>query len=145
MIKAKWREGYGLFHADAQKVAEEVVAIGDEPTTQEIVDKARDEGTELHKCFEWDNDVAAEKYRLYEARQIMHHLVIVEQERPEERPEVRMFYKTDTKGGYKQTEYVIQKKDEYKALLERAMAELRAFKAKYACLKELQEIFDLID
>lgn len=21
MIKAKWREGYGLFHADAQKVA----------------------------------------------------------------------------------------------------------------------------
>lgn len=145
MIKAKWREGFGGFYdADAQIVASELGDIGDAPTPNEIVDKARDEGTELHKCFTWDNDEASEKWRLQEARQLLYRLVTVEEQVPEDRPEVRMYYKTKPNEGYKRTEVIIQKQDEYKALLTRAYAELRAFKEKYKCLKELQEIFDLI-
>lgn len=147
MIKAKWRDGFGLYHADAQKVAEEIVIIGDEPTTQAIVDKARDENTELHKCFEWDDKIGAEKYRIEQARMLMRHLVIVKEDESKDKPEIRMFYKTDNQleSGYKQTEYIVKHEDEYQKLLEKAYAELHAFKVKYACLKELKEIFDLID
>ena len=146
MIVAKWKEGFGFYKdVDANKVATEIRSIGEDVSAEQIVNKARDEGTELHKCFEWDNDIAAEKYRLVQARYVVHHLVIEEKEVPTDRPEIRFFVKTGNKEGYKETKIVVQKEDEYKALLARAWAELRAFKKKYSCLKELQEILDLID
>ena len=63
-MRAEWRIK-GIYKADAQKVADE---IGDKKVTpQEILEKARDETSELHKCFEWDDSVAAERYRLQQA------------------------------------------------------------------------------
>lgn len=146
MIVAKFREGFGAFYknVDPNKVAEEIISLGDDTKPDDIVNAARNGDSELHKCFTWDDTEAAEKYRKYEARQLMYRLVIKEEEVPEKRPEIRMFYKTNDNEGYKPTEIVVTHKDEYKQLLERAYAELRAFKAKYSCLKELQEIFDLI-
>lgn len=146
MITAKFRDGFDAFYKDVDpnKVAEEIISIGDEPNPDDIVDKARNENSELHKCFTWDNDEAADKWRKQEARQLMYRLVIKEEEPPRDRPEIRMFYKINDSGGYKPTEIVVTHKDEYTQLLERAYAELRAFKMKYSCLKELQEIFDLI-
>ena len=32
MVVATWKSGFGVFKADAQKVAEEIIAIGDEAT-----------------------------------------------------------------------------------------------------------------
>lgn len=148
MIIAKWREGYGFYKGvDAQKVAEEVMSIGDEATTEQIVERARDEESELHKCFEWDDTEAAGKYRLWQARNLMHHLVIQERTVPQDRPEVRFFYKT-TKSegeGYTPTKIIVTNEDKHAQLLKQAYAELRAFKIKYSCLQELSEIFALID
>lgn len=144
MTIATWRPGYQPFKADAQKVADELRAIGDEVTPQQIVDRARDDSTELHKCFEWDNDKAADKYRLYQARQVMIHLVIKESvDKPDSVP-VRVFHKTAEKEGYKPLEMVVRNEDEYTQLLARAWAELKAFKVKYQALSELSEIFALI-
>lgn len=146
MIKAKWKAGFErLFKADAQLVADEISSIEGDPTPDDVLNLARNENTELHKCFTWDDTVAAEKYRKYEARQILCKLVIVEENKPEDRPEIRVFYKVEDTEGYKPTEFVVKQDDEYAKLLERAYAELRAFKIKYSCLKELREIFDLID
>jgi len=60
MIFATWRQGC-RYVADAQKVYEEITAIGAAATTKQILDKARDENTELHKCFDWNDTEAAEK------------------------------------------------------------------------------------
>lgn len=146
MIVAKWREGFaGLFHgADAQLVADEISAIGEAPTAADIVDAARDEGSELHKCFEWDDSVAAENWRKKQARDIVHHLVFVEEQIPADRPEIRIRYTENVGGGYKETIKIVRNEDQYKNLLAQAYAELRAFKAKYSMLSELQEILDLI-
>lgn len=143
-IVAKWASGQRCFSADAQKCAEEIMEIGEDAHPSQVLEKARDENTELHKCFIWDDAVAAEKYRLNQARKVLQFLVIAEEKEPEDRPEIRFFYKTDKESGYKPVELVVKKQDEYEALLARAYAELRAFKAKYAMLSELQEIFDLI-
>ena len=146
LIKAKWRDGFEhLFKADAQLVADEISQLDGDPTPEEIVEAARDESTELHKCFTWDDTEAAETWRKKDARDILCKLVIVENNKPIDRPEIRVFYKTDDTEGYKSTEFVVQKEDEYAQLLARAYSELRAFKQKYSCLKELREIFDLID
>lgn len=146
---AKWKSGFEGFYknVDPQAVADEIISIGSSATPKEILEKARDERTELHKCFQWDDTIAAEKFRLQQARQVVSFLVIREEAVPENRPEIRFFYKTDSmhSDGYKQTRLIVQQEDEYKKLLEQAWRELKAFKAKYSCLKELQEIFELIN
>lgn len=147
MIIAKWSSVGTRFGADPQKCYEEIMEICDSfesASPQAILEKARNNDSELHKCFTWDDSIAAERWRLNEARVIVRQLVITEQEVPKDRPEIRLFHKTDNESGYKPTELIIQKEDEYTALLKRAWAELQAFKVKYSVLKELQEIFDLI-
>lgn len=64
----KWRFD-GRYDADPTKCKQEIESIGDDVKPRQIVDYAKNPETELHKCFTWDNDVAAEKWRLYEARQ----------------------------------------------------------------------------
>ncbi len=143
---AKWRRGFEQkFHADAEKVAEEIMAIGDNVTPQQIVDAARDENSELHKCFTWDDNVAAEKWRKHEARNLTYFLVIESDKREEEKPEIRVFHMAENGAGYNVAPKVFKIDDEYKKLLQRAYAELRAFKVKYASLKELDYILSLIE
>lgn len=148
MIKTIWRSEVASLYKgiDAQMVADEIANIGEAVTAEQIVDKAKDKNTELHKCFTWDDESAAEKYRIIEARQIVRHLV--REELPDvknDTPPLRIFYKTNNGEGYKHIERtIIKREDEYQALLARAMMELRAFKAKYSMLEELREILDLI-
>ena len=147
-IVAKWSATGTRFGADAQKCYEEIMEICDDvesASPQAILEKARDETTELHRCFTWDDSIAAEKWRINEARLVTRQLVIKEVEVPKDRPEIRLFYKTDNESGYKPTHIIVQQEDEYKQLLTRAWQELESFKRKYSMLNELSEIIELID
>lgn len=146
-ILATWRTGTDkLYRANAQICAEEILSIGDEAKPEQIVDKARDETTELHKCFEWDNDKAAEKYRKHQAIQLVSSLVIIRtpEQIEKQEPEVRVFHKPTSESGYKPLTVIVQNKDEYQELLKRAYAELHSFKLKYQSLSELDYILSLI-
>ena len=143
MIVISWKVK-GLFKADAQKVSEEIAEIGETVEPSEIVEKARNESTELHKCFEWRDDIAAEKYRLHQARNLLGNLVFKYKDEQVKQEPVRLMYKTTENEGYKSINLIMQKPDEYKALLDRAYSELRAFKNKFKMLQELKAIFDLI-
>lgn len=134
----------GLYNADAGKVAEEICSIGEHATTAQIVEKARDAGTELHKCFEWDDTKAAEKWRLQTARNVVCSLVFREKEQTEA-PAMRLFFKTDAASGYAETTTIIQNADEYQKLLQRALGELRAFQRKYQSLVELDGLMETIE
>ena len=146
MITAKWSTGVGGFvKADANKCAQEIVSIGESAEAQQVVDFARDENTELHKCFEWDDKVAGEAYRRDQARWVLRHLVIKEQEPPKYKPEIRFFFKPNKTEGYKQTQLIVRNEDEYASLLAQALKELGWFRAKYGRLVELEELFTMID
>lgn len=145
MITATWKRGFEGFHkADAQRVADEIMAIGASATPQQIVERAKDPNSELHRCFTWNDTVAAEKWRLEEARTIVRHLVIEDKSKDKEAPEIRYFHRIDS-GGYRQAEMVFRKEDDYKKLLQQAYADLQAFKRKYSSLSELDYILELID
>ena len=131
-MKAEWKIK-GIYKADAQKVADE---IGENSITpQEVLEKAKDENSELHKCFEWNNDLAAEKYRLQQARAIIINLVYAPKAK-EEQP-VRCFQITAEKS-------VVQE-NQYQQLLARAKAELESFRRRYETLTELEAVFEAID
>lgn len=147
-----WRPG-ARYKADAQKCADEIMEICDDigsASPRDILEKARDDETELHKCFTWDDGVAAERYRLVEAGQIVRLLVVKHTEdesKPEPKPIVfqRIFYKTTDNEGYKPVVQIMRKKDEYEAMLARAYSELQSFKNKYQMLSELETVFEAID
>lgn len=139
-MKAEWRIK-GIYKADAQKIADE---IGENSITpQEVLEKAKDESSELHKCFEWDNDVAAEKYRLQQARAIIINLVYVSKGK-EEQP-VRCFQITAEKSVYQPTKRFLVQENQYQQLLARAKAELESFRRRYETVTELEKVFEAID
>lgn len=141
---AKWKNRH--FRGDATICANEIEQIGDNVTPQQIVEFAKDESTELHKCFTWDNTEAAEKYRLHEARMVVINLVVVKQTQEEKQPvPIRLFYKTDEKEGYKPTQLIIKNESEYEKLLERVRKELQAFQMKYKHLSEFETVWEAIN
>ncbi len=143
-MKVTWKPYASNFHkADAQKCFEE---MGDTDITPEkVLEIAKDENTELHKCFEWDDGIAAEKYRLSQARQIITFLIVKPDERKEEEDNVRVFQISSEPQTYQPIKMFVENEDEYKVLLKRAKAELVAIRNRYKQLSELEEVFAAID
>lgn len=140
-MQAEWKIK-GIFKADAQRVADE---IGENSITPEqVLEKARnDKNSELHKCFEWNDGIAAEKYRLIQARKIIINLAYVPKEKTDE--PVRCFQITREKSVYMPTKQFLVNNDEYQDLLKRAKVELESFKRRYATLSELETVFEAIE
>ena len=130
--------------ANAEKCYEEIQTIGESVTPKQILDYARNPETELHKCFEWDDSIAAEKYRIEQARMVVRHLVIVNDKESDKEPQkIRVMQRAE--DAYKPVQMIVRNKTEYESLLERARAELRAIKNRYSQLVELEAILSLID
>lgn len=144
MIIAEWK-GNLYKGVDANKVANEISTLGNNVDPKDVVNLARDESNELHKCFEWDDSIAAEKYRVEQARRVMCFLVIREEKAEPEKTPIRFFYKTKEEEGYKPTTFIMKHEDEYQALLTRAKGELKTFEQKYKMLTELKSVFEAID
>lgn len=144
-MKGAWKVD-GFYKADASKVLDELSELGDEYSLSDVVKKAKDKNSEMHSIFEWDDSVAGEEYRKIQAGKMVRNLVIVRNDETEEKTNVRYFVSTGKKDStYTPTRLVIRNQDAYEQLLERAYAELRAFKEKYSTLSELDEILALID
>lgn len=140
MEKVEWKIK-GIYKADAQKCYEE---IGEDSVSPEsVLKKARNKKSELHKCFEWDNSVAAEKFRLHQARLIICNLVVVTTSKEDE--PVRVYQITSEKNTYQPTKFFLQQPDEYQILLQRAKGELKAIQNRYKMLSELELVFSAID
>jgi hypothetical protein len=136
----KWKVN-GIFKADANECYREISSL-EQITPKAILDFARDENSELHKCFEWDNDSAAEKYRTIQAGNVIRMLYIVPKNA--DAPPVRVLSRTsDT--VYQPTRTFVKNQNEYEDLLKRALSELESFRLKYKTLSELEQVFEQID
>ena len=113
-----------------------------EITPKAILEYAKGINTELHKCFEGDNDIAAEKYRTIQAGNVIRMLYI--EPKNEDTPPVRVLSRTsDT--VYQPTRTFLTNTTEYEDLLKRALSELESFRKKYETLSELEQVFEQID
>ena len=135
----------GLYKADAEAVYKEITALGDSFSPADIVEAARNESSERHKCFEWDDSIAAEKYREHQARFVITQLVVRTETTDNTPVSVRVISSANVVNSYMPTKMLIRSEPEYADLLERAKRELRAFQQKYITVVELQDIFAMID
>jgi hypothetical protein len=141
VLKISW--GTIKFKGDPAKVVKELESIGEEVRPQQMVDYAKShKSSELYKCFTWSDSIAADKYRLYEARQIQRNLIIRKLPTPENQEQqpktIRLMMRTETTGGYKSIINIMRNDDEREKLLVMAKNELYAFERKYSTLADTE-------
>lgn len=143
----KWKIE-GIWKQDANLVGKELEVLANENnlTPEAVLNIAKDENSSLHNLFEWNDEIAAEKYRLSQARQIIQQIVVVNNHPNAEAREIRAFV-TESKnnGHYQLITTVIEDPITYEVLLKRAKLELQAFKDKYKSIVEFKELFSEID
>ena len=133
--------------ADAGTVGaelERIEAANGELTKQNVLDAARPQNAPLHPCFEWDDNVAAEKYRLSQAGKLIRFTVAVHENGTESKAFLNVSH------GYKTSRFInfrdVMRTDAYRAaVLANAKSEARIFRDKYKELTELSRVFLAID
>lgn len=107
-----------------------------------VVDAARPKKSPLHNQFVWDDTEAAEKYRLWQARQLISVCVEVVPNTGEEMP-VWVSVSTDrhTRGGYRFLGHVMNEPELRQQTLKDALHDLAVLQAKYKRLRELASVW----
>lgn len=139
MKEYSWHIGYS-YTQDPNEVGKELEKLGENLTPENVVELARNEDSVLHNMFEWDDSIAAEKYRKAQATRIIVNLqvnVIADDEKPRQ---VRAFVTTEKNTKFEPIEKIISDTDKYALLLEKAYKELSSIKHKYETLTEIQEL-----
>lgn len=133
VYKSKWGMAVSAENVvqELNRIAEKNGGILD---PQEVVNESRPEDAPLHSLFEWDDAIAAEQYRVVQARFIIRNITVEE----DDEPTVRQFVHVD--GGYVATRKALDDVDMAEALLKQAKADMNAFIAKYRALKSLHEL-----
>lgn len=138
----EWKPG-SRFKVDANTagaVCEQLEAAGN-LTAKSLLDVSRPESAPLHSEFEWNDTVAAERYREDQARNIIRHLVVRLDERPD--TPVRGFFRIEQREPrYTNVNAILTQCDLRAELLRQALEEMAAFQRKYGTLAELAGIFE---
>ena len=158
MSKFSWAEGYRpKISADvAGEVLAPLVEQCDKfiaPST--VVDLARDEGSPLHPAFEWNDALAGEQHRLFQARNMLRCLrVKIEQVTNTTEP-VRFFVNVKATPElaevvppprrYTTVAHAMSDPTLRAQVLSNALKELESFRRKYAQFQELAGIHAEVD
>ena len=128
--------------AELRRIAEEnegMLRPGD------VVEAARPKNSPLHSRFEWDDSEAANKYRIWQARQLIAVTVeYIGTDKDGKTSRIFVSLTPDRKedGGYRSIESVMSSKSSREQLLADALEDMERFQKKYSDLRELAEVFD---
>lgn len=144
-MKYKWNN-VG-FNANANKVGQEleIIEATTELTNFNILQYAKThKSSELNKCFEWDDTIAGEKWRMQQANNILASISIVVTEKEEP---VKAFVNIKTheeKRVFKSIVKVLENDEEYQQLLKKAERDFISYKDKYNKLVEIKDLKNII-
>ncbi len=155
----KFKNGSRVKGVSAQVAGETCAQLESEGrlTPHDLVEASRPEDAPMHKAFEWNDAVAAERYRETQASYIIRSIVV----KPEVTNEpVRKFVsisnpisedmdedmdEDEPRQTYRAIETVVSDESLRKQMLANAFSELAAFRRKYVSLSELADVFAAID
>lgn len=117
-------------------------------TPKNLVEVSRPENAPLHEEFEWDDSIAAEKYRETQASGMIRNITI-KVENAQQTKQVRAFVTlANNQSGPKSYESignVMSCQIKREKLIDNALRELRAFRNKYKQYTELADLIAVFD
>lgn len=106
-----------------------------------IVAEARKKRSPLHAAFEWDDTVAANKYRVVQARHLIKHIVVVVEDDNGEKEEMPAFYNVvqadDGTRGYTSILTVQAEPDYQRQVIAAAIKQLAIWQKRYGQYNKL--------
>lgn len=164
--KYSWKNGY-QYKVSADTVGgvlNKIERENGQVTKESFLDYSRDENSETHSMFEWNDSIAAEKYRLRQAGNIIAQLevtIVHEDVKPREiTAQIKSAEPQETKisafvnvapkaptvhATYYNVNRAMSDEDTRKQVLRNALFELRAFECKYKNFTEFAELFEVIE
>ena len=161
-----WKPGYH-YKVSANTVGSVLKKIEEQNgsvSAKDFLEYSREETSETHSMFEWNDSVAAEKYRLSQSGHIINQLaieIVYEGDSDPKNIEVKLDGETrkqvvsayvnvvprSTKASanFINTATALEDARHRKQVLANAMSELRTFRGKYYTLKELSAVINEID
>ena len=106
-----WKVSHGVPAQIAGEVMEKIEQRDGKLTKEAFLEESRPVDSPTHSCFEWDDGIAAEKFRLEQARHTINDI------------------------------QVMQTDDYRRAAIQNAIDELKAIEQKYNTYVELEKIF----
>lgn len=131
--------------ADPQRIGEALAAVAavadGHLTPQATVEAARDPQSPLHPHFEWDDQVAADAYRLDQARHLIRLIRVSDDTRETDPPAFMSVNEGKAGTSYRTIGDVLNSVSLQDAVLKAAERDLLAFEQRY---KRLEDICDII-
>lgn len=142
-----WKTGARI-KGDAQASGElfEKLSHTEEGLTAEtLLNANKPKSAPLHDDYEWDNEIAGEKWRLHQSNHFLNSLTIcLVSAETNESVQTRAVHITTEPHKYEPITEIVQVQSKYECLLSNALSELQAFQRKYNTLKELTPVFQAI-
>jgi len=119
-------------------------------TPEAVLADAKAKASPLHAHFDWDDTVAAHRYRLIQAGQLIVRVKVTIEPRTQRdvQVDVQMYEQTGQEQGervYRHIADIATNEEYYAELLDSAKKELQAFQRRYQSLKELRALFEQIE
>lgn len=147
MISYTFRDGpvtiKNAAKADPQKIGAALAQIAEQQkgrlTPPAVVEAARNNRHPLHRHFEWDDKLAAESFRLEQARTLIRSVALVGDGEADPAP---AFLSVSDKGGtsYRALGDVLDSADLQNSVLAAAERDLAAFERRYRTLSDICQI-----
>lgn len=108
-----------------------------------VVEESKDENAILHNIFQWDDTIAAQKWREHQASALIRNITITVSNEMINRP-IRAIVNVASSAGngrsYIPITEAIHDKTAYEDLLAQAKSEMESFLAKYQQIEELNPV-----
>lgn len=119
-------------------------------TKESFLEESRPLNAPTHALFEWDDEKAAEKYRLVQSGRVINNLVVKLETNENDVPLLARAVVNVAPEGLKRASYIsttlaFQTESGRDVVLKHALRELETFKNKYSNLEELAEVFKAME
>jgi hypothetical protein len=148
-VRYSLKQSYGVGKIDAQVAGEELARIqarDGQLQASVVVEEARPSEAPLHPAFEWRDKVAAEQYRVWQARNLIRAVHVVTEERPRPSPVYVHCPQPQVQGepqsprsGYQPVAVVIQRPDLWAVAVAEATRKVREAEESLRKLHEAAE------
>lgn len=143
----EWKSGSRI-KADAQKsgeLFEQLSKTEEGLTASTLLEANKPETAPLHSEYEWNDEKAANEWRLHQSRHFINSIVTIAISDTAEEQQVRAFHIVTESSKYEPLTAIIKEESKYERLLINAMSELEAFTRKYSTLRELKPVIESIE
>lgn len=145
----RWKTQWASGGVPAQVVGERLEMLRKRKalTPKSILADARVKTSPLHGCFEWRDSIAAEKFRLEQARTIVQNIEVVIEDSKQKGHKVRAFVHVNRgeDSRYENVAVAMSNKKLRGQVLETALWELDHWRDRYRELKELADVLAAAD